>query len=484
MAYFKPIINLSVIGPEIIIFITALIVLVIGLFPNIRKWAFPVAFLGLILSFYDIYYLWNRNRVGFDGAVLADNFALMFDLIFLIGTLLTLLLSGNLINQYSRTAGEYLSLILFATVGMMLMASSSDLLIIFLGLETLSISLYILAAFRRDRPDSLEAGLKYFLLGAFTTGFLLYGIALVYGATGTTNIYLILNNITRGTIETGSLFYIGIILIIVGLGFKAAVVPFHMWVPDVYEGSATPVTAFMSAGVKGATFAVLLRIFISRFSPIGSQLVEILEILAILTMTVGNVIALVQDNIKRMLAYSSIAHAGYILIGFTALSLKSEIAVISIMYYIMIYTFMNIGAFGVVIYLEKSKEEILKISDYAGLGFKKPFAAMSMTLFMLSLAGIPPTAGFMGKFYIFNSAVQSGLIGLTVIGVLNAVISVYYYLKIIVFMYMKKAELDFSYLTSKPVTSFSILISVAGVIYLGIFPQSFINLLNDVLKFL
>jgi len=257
-----------------------------------------------------------------------------------------------------------------------------------------------------------------------------------------------------------------------------------MWVPDVYEGSATPVTAFMSAGVKGAAFAVLLRIFISRFGPVGSQLVEILEILAILTMTVGNVIALVQDNIKRMLAYSSIAHAGYILIGFTALSLKSEIAGISIMYYIMVYTFMNIGAFGVVIYLEKSKEEILKISDYAGLGFKKPFAAISMTLFMFSLAGIPPTAGFMGKFYIFNSAVQSGLIGLTVIGVLNAVISVYYYLKVIVFMYMKKAELDFSYLTSKPVMSFSILISVAGVIYLGIFPQSFINLLNGVLKFL
>ncbi|MFC1562454.1 NADH-quinone oxidoreductase subunit N [candidate division KSB1 bacterium] len=483
MDYFIPIINISTIGPEIIIFLTALAVLIISLFPNIRRWSFPVAFIGLVLSFYDIYYLWNRNRIGFDGIVIADNFALIFDLIFLIGTLLTLLLSGNFINLYSRGIGEYISLILIATIGMMLMVSSTDLIVIFLGLETLSISLYILAAFRRNREDSLEAGLKYFLLGAFTTGFLLYGIAFIYGSSGTTNIHILLSFIKNGSIETGILFYIGVVLIIVGFGFKAAVVPFHMWVPDVYEGSATPITAFMSAGAKGASFAVLLRFFIEGFAPVSTHLTELLEILAILTMTVGNIIAIAQDNIKRMLAYSSIAHAGYILIGFTALSLNSGTAGISIIYYIMVYTFMNLGAFGVIIYLEKSAEEVLNISDYAGLGFKKPFVAICLTLFMLSLGGIPPTGGFMGKFYIFNSAVQSGLISLTVIGVLNAVISMYYYLRVVVFMYMKEVKIDFSYLTSKPIMAFSISISVAGVIFLGIYPQSFIDVLKDILQF-
>ena len=483
MDYFIPVINLSAIRPELTIFITALAALAVGLFPKIRKWSYLVVFIGVTFSFYDIYYLWNRNRIGFNGMVIADNFALIFDLIFLISLLLTLLLSGNFINQYLRNAGEYLSLMLFATIGMMLMASSSDLIVIFLGLETLSISLYILAAFRRNREDSMEAGLKYFLLGAFTTGFLLYGIALVYGSTGTTNIYVISNLIKSGTVETGILFYIGVILIIVGFGFKAAVVPFHMWVPDVYEGSATPITAFMSAGAKAASFAVLLRLFITGVNPVITNFAETLWILAILTMTVGNIIALVQTNIKRMLAYSSIAHAGYILIGFTALSLNSEIAGTAIIFYIAVYTFMNLGAFGVIIYLEKSKEEVLNIADYAGLGFKKPFAAMCLTLFMLSLGGIPPTAGFMGKFYIFSSAVQSGLIGLSVLGVLNAVISMYYYLKIVVFMYMKEAKLDFSYITSKPIMVLGIAISALGVIYLGIVPQTITNLLKDILQY-
>ena len=356
-------------------------------------------------------------------------------------------------------------------------------IVIFLGLETLSISLYILAAFRRSREDSLEAGLKYFLLGAFTTGFLLYGIALIYGSTGTTNINSILNLLKDGSVETGILFYIGMTLTIVGFGFKAAVVPFHMWVPDVYEGSATPVTAFMSAGVKAASFAVFLRLFITSFSPIISQITGTLAVLAILTMTVGNVIAIVQTNIKRMLAYSSIAHAGYILIALTALSrnIESEFSAASIMYYILVYTFMNIGAFGVVIYMEKSEEEVLKISDYAGLGFKKPFAAICMTLFMFSLAGIPPTAGFMGKLYIFSSAVESELYGLAVIGVLNAVIAVYYYLRVVIFMYMKETVLDFSYLSARPVMTLSLSISVGGIIYLGIFPQSLINLLTNIL---
>jgi len=483
MDYSIPIINLSVIGPEIIILLTAVAVLIIGLFPNYRRWSISIGFIGIIFAFYDIYYLWNLNQVGFDGMVLADNFALLFDTIFLIGTLLTLLLSGNFINQYIRGTGEYLSLILFATLGMMLMASTNDLIVIFLGLETLSISLYILAGFRRTREDSLEAGLKYFLLGAFTTGFLLYGIALIYGSTGTTNIMDILDFLRNGSVEAGILFYIGTVLTIVGFGFKAAIVPFHMWVPDVYEGSATPVTAFMSAGAKAASFAVFLRLFITGFSPIGSQIAGTLAVLAILTMTVGNVIAIVQTNIKRMLAYSSIAHAGYVLVALTALSrnIESEFAGASIMYYILVYTFMNIGAFGVVIYMEKSEEEVLKISDYAGLGFKKPFAAICMTLFMFSLAGIPPTAGFMGKFYIFSSAVESELYGLAVIGVLNAVISVYYYLRVVIFMYMKEAVLDFSYLSARPVMALSLSISIGGIIYLGIFPQSFISLLANIL---
>jgi NADH-quinone oxidoreductase subunit N len=483
MDYFAPDINISIVGPEIIIFITAMVVLIAGLFPNYRKLLPVIVLIGIFTSFYDVYYLWNRFRSGFDGMVLADNFALLFDLIFLIGTLLTILLSGNFINLFSHGIGEYFSLILFATIGMMLMASTNNLIVIFLGLEILSIALYILAGFRRNREDSLEAGLKYFLLGAFTTGFLLYGIALVYGSTGTTNVYTILSFLMKGTIETEFLFYTGIILIIVGFGFKAAIVPFHMWVPDVYEGSATPVTAFMSAGVKAASFAVFLRLFLQGITPINSQMAEILEVLAILTMTVGNVIAITQQNIKRMLAYSSIAHAGYILIGITSLSMNSTIAPSSIMFYIIVYTFMNIGAFGVVILLEKSEEELLNISDYAGLGFKKPFPAICMAIFLLSLGGIPPTAGFMGKFYIFSSAIEVNLYALTIIGVLNAVIAIYYYLRVVVIMYMKEPVKDFSYVVQKPLMALSLSISIVGIIYLGIFPQSFINLLNDVLRF-
>ena len=477
-----PDIDISVLGPEIIILVTAVVVLLLGLSSNYRRWTPTLALLGIVISFYDIYFLWNRNRGSFYGMGLADNFALLFDVIILIGTLLTILLSGNFINQYARGAGEYLSLILFATVGMMLMASSGDLIVIFLGLETLSISLYILTGFRRNRADSLEAGLKYLLLGAFATGFLLYGIALIYGSLGTTNLFEIQRLIRFENVETGILLYAGIGLLLVGFGFKIAIVPFHMWVPDVYEGAATPITAFMSAGVKAASFAVLLRLFMSGIDFSGTNMYGALEVLAILTMTTGNIIALAQSNIKRMLAYSSIAHAGYILVGLTAFALQSESAGASIVYYLLTYTFMNIGAFGVIIYMEKSDEELLSIKDYSGLGFKKPLVAICMTVCLLSLTGIPPTAGFMGKFYIFSSAIDSGLYLLTVISVLNAVVAAYYYIRIIVLMYMKEAHLDYSHATGKPIMSLGLSITVAGIVYFGIFPQSFIGFLLNLFK--
>jgi len=415
----------------------------------------------------------TRNSTGttlfsFNETFTIDNYSLFFNFIFLLSTGLTILISHNYIKREEINHGEYYALILFSTIGMMLMASGADMLNIYIGLEVMSISIYILTGFKRSKLISNEASLKYFLLGAFATGFLLYGISIVYGSTGTINLKQIACFITSRGGVSDPLLLLGIGLIIVGLGFKVASVPFHAWVPDVYEGAPTAITAFMSVGPKAAGFAAFLRIFMTAFGSTHYEWQKIIFILAVMTMTIGNVVAIAQTNIKRMLAYSSIAHAGYLLIALVA---ANNMGVSGTLFYILSYTFMNIGAFAIVIVLSQKGDEFIQINDYAGLGFKHPLLAIAMTLFMLSMAGVPPMAGFIGKFYIFSAAIKSGYVGLAVIGVINSVISVYYYLRITVIMYMKEPTREFSPLTISPLIVAAIVIAVVGTLQLGIFPS-------------
>jgi NADH-quinone oxidoreductase subunit N len=336
--------------------------------------------------------------------------------------------------------GEYYTFLLFSVIGMMLMAQAADLIVVFLALELLSIPLYVLAAFARPKVESEEAGLKYFLLGAFSTGFVVYGIALVFGATGTTSIMGVFAAASNGT--SGLLLTIGAALLLVGFGFKVAAVPFHMWTPDVYQGAPSAVTAFMSSGAKIAGFAALLRVFATAFPAIATDMTAILWALAALTMILGNVIAIAQTNIKRLLAYSSIAQAGYILMAFVPYG-NPDVAPVSIaagLFYLVSYALTNFGAWGVVIALEKSEGRGLEISDYAGLAKKHPALAAAMTVFMLSLIGLPPTLGLVGKIYLFRAVIDGGFYGLAIIGVLTSLVSAYYYLRVVVTMYMKDGE--------------------------------------------
>ena len=410
----------------------------------------------------------STTLFSFSETIIIDNYSLFFNFIFLLSTGLIIMISHSYIKREEINYGEYYALILFSTIGMMLMASGADLLNIYIGLEVMSISIYILTGFKRSKLISNEASLKYFLLGAFATGFLLFGISIIYGTTGTINLNQIACFIAEKGGKSDPLMLMGMGLIIIGLGFKVASVPFHAWVPDVYEGAPTAVTAFMSVGPKAAGFAVFLRIFLTAFGSIHYEWQKIIYILAILTMTTGNIIAIAQVNIKRMLAYSSIAHAGYLLIALVA---DNNMGVSGTLFYVLSYTFMNIGAFAIVIILSQKGDEFIQINDYAGLGLKHPLLAIAMSIFMRSMAGVPPTAGFVGKFYIFSAAIKSGYIGLAIIGVINAVISVYYYLRIMVIMYMKDPSREFSPLTISPLIIAAIVISVIGTLQLGIFPS-------------
>ncbi len=414
----------------------------------------------------------GQHEIVFGGMLAADAFALYFNLLFLLVAGLTVLISLPYVRRVGMDHGEYYALLLFSTLGMMIMASSLDLITIFLGLETLSISLYILAGFLREQLKSNESALKYLLLGAFASGFVLYGIALTYGATGSINLRKIAEAAATGKVASPLLLTIGAGLLIIGFGFKVASVPFHMWTPDVYEGAPTSVTAFMIAGTKAAAFAAFLRILMTALPVLQPDWSRVLWVLAVLTMTVGNVVAIAQSNIKRMLAYSSIAHAGYILVALVA---ANTLGSGSVLFYLAAYTFMNLGAFAVVIALARQDGERVAIDDYAGLGLKYPFLGAAMALFMFSLAGIPPTGGFMGKFYIFSAAIQANHIGLAIIGVLNSVISVFYYLRITVVMYMGQGEAESVPGRLSPALGLAVLIAILGTLQLGLFPSRFLE---------
>jgi NADH-quinone oxidoreductase subunit N len=402
----------------------------------------------------------------------SDGYALFFKITFMIIAFLTVLISMGYAHREGIDFGEYYALILFATLGMMLMAAGTHLIIIFLGLETMSISIYILAGMMREDPKSVESALKYFLLGAFATGFLLYGIALLYGATGSLYLKDIAAYISSKNLLRNPMLLMSLVFLTIGFGFKIASVPFHMWTPDVYEGAPTSITAFMATGVKAAGFSALVRVFFSALPAFRPDWTSIMWVIALATMTLGNIVAISQTNIKRMLAYSSIAHAGYILVAFVA---GNDLGTSGILFYLMAYAFMNLGAFTVVILLGKKGEENTLIKDYAGIGFKYPFLAAAMTIFLLSMAGIPPLGGFMAKFYVFSAAVKEKFYWLAILGVLNSAVSVYYYLRVTVLMYFRESEREITGLQFSPASVFALILAVIGTLYMGIFPANVLS---------
>ena len=418
-----------------------------------------VATLGSMLPFVGV------NVEISQGLIAVDSFSFFFKVVFLISALMTVLMSVRYLEIEGASPGEYYFLILCATLGMMIMAGGIDLITSFIGLETMAVSFYILAGFIKPNQRSNEAAVKYFLLGAFSLGILLYGMSLMYGLSGSTNMRA-MAAVFAGQ-ERNMLLVLAVILVVSGMAFKIAAVPFHMWAPDVYEGAPTPITAFLSVGSKAASFAMLLRIFMIALPSMNADWRLLFEVLAIVTMTVGNIAALTQTNIKRMLAYSSIAHAGYLLIGVVAYTPRG---IAAMLIYLLIYAFMQMGAFAVVIMMRRRDMIGDDLKDLSGLYLRHPFAAFAMLLFMLSLGGIPPTAGFMGKFWLFSAAIEAGYVWLAVIGVLNSAISLYYYIRIVVFMYLKK-ETTGSEPVTGPALAFTLAVAVIATIALGVYPR-------------
>jgi len=400
-----------------------------------------LAALGIVVALGALAPRFGQTTEAFGGMLVVDGFASFLDVVFLGSGLLGIALAYDYLKRMGIERGEYYSLLLFSICGMMLMGRAADLIIVFLALELLSIPLYVLSGFAVPRLESEEAALKYFLLGAFATGFVVYGIALTYGALGSTRMEAILATVRSGATPPG-LLLVGMGLILIGFGFKVAAVPFHMWTPDVYQGAPSSVTAFMSVGAKAGGFAALLRLLISALPDLAVAWAPAAAWISALTMVWANFAAIAQPNVKRMLAYSSIAHAGYILMALAA-SASSEVApqaASAALFYLAAYAVTNLGAWGVVLSMEKQEGAGLSIDDYAGLGQRRPGLALAMTAFMLSLTGVPPTIGFVGKFFLFRAAIQAGLVWLALIGVITSLVSAYYYLRVVVVMYMRPGE--------------------------------------------
>ncbi|MFN2148662.1 MAG: NADH-quinone oxidoreductase subunit N [Anaerolineales bacterium] len=431
--------------PVLIVVGTASLLLVIDLFiGGARRTVTAIlAALGLIAAMITAGLQFGRTGQAFSGMLVHDGFGSFLQLLFLAAGLVAIAQALEYIRRRGIERGEYYSLLLFSISGMMLMANAGDLIVIFVALELLSIPLYILSGFARPQPASEESAMKYFLLGAFASSFLVYGIAMIFGTTGTTQLSGIMAAL-QGMETVPTLFLIGAGLILVGLGFKIAAVPFHMWTPDVYQGAPSSVTSFMSVGAKAGGFAALLRILMAAFPQASSAWVPVTAWLSALTMIWGNIAAIAQNNIKRMLAYSSIAHAGYILMAVPAIAnpaIAGE-AINSALFYLAAYAITNLGTWGVVLALEKADGSGLEINDYSGLARRKPALALAMALFMLSLTGVPPSIGFVGKFFLFRAVVDAGIVWLAIVGVLTSVISAYFYLRIIVMMYMAEGEVE------------------------------------------
>jgi NADH-quinone oxidoreductase subunit N len=456
--------------PELVLTAGSLLLLIVDvLLPKSRGGAAPLAWVTILVLGATAVALgpFASTHVEVAGGLLAvDRFGLYFKIVFLFAAAVTVLMSIPYLDvEGARSPGEYYFLVLCATLGMMIMAGGIDLITIFIGLETMAVSFYILAGFIKPSQRSNEAAVKYFLLGAFSLGILLYGMSLMYGLSGTTNLRRMAPLL--GTIHDDPRLVLAVILVVAGVGFKIAAVPFHMWAPDVYEGAPTPITAFLSVGSKAASFAMLLRIFLEGLPGSSVDWRVLFWVLSIVTMTAGNFAAVTQSNMKRMLAYSSIAHAGYLLMGVVA---GTSRGVTAMLIYLVVYSFMQLGAFAVIVLLRRQDVVGDELKDFSGLHFRSPFAAFAMLIFMLSLGGIPPTAGFMGKFWLFGAAIDAGYYWLAMIGVLNSAISLYYYVRVVVFMYIK-TERAGSEPSMSPVLGFALAVAVAATLVLGVYPR-------------
>jgi NADH-quinone oxidoreductase subunit N len=455
--------------PEIVLTVFGMIVMVVdaaaegqGKERHIEKTLGTIALIGSLAALAATFVQAQYPGFAFWNMVQVDSFSVFFHLLITAVTTVVILTSYEYMAVQQIRAGEYYALILFGAVGMSLMSSAVELVLIFIALEISSISTYVLAGFRRHEATSSESSVKYFLLGSFATAFFLYGVALMFGATGSTNISTIEDVLRSGQIPL--LAYAGVALMFVGLGFKVAAAPFHVWTPDVYEGAPSPVVGFMSTAPKAAVFAVLLRIMFEANAP---GRIGLIWVVAALSMTIGNLGALVQDNIKRLLAYSSIAHAGYLLVAFAALPNNGIPAA---MFYTASYAAMNVGAFAVISHFGGAGERYVTLEDYSGLGRRSPLLAATLTIFLLSLIGIPITGGFFAKFYVFSAALQANLVGLVIIGVLNSAVGAYYYLRIIVVMYMREPQREAPVARIPLGLGCALAISLAATIYLGVLP--------------
>jgi NADH-quinone oxidoreductase subunit N len=464
--------------PEIILCVWGMVVLLAGVWrgdepsearEGARSWDLGwTALAGVAVAAVANGWLHGTREVGTSSMIAVDGFRLFANWIFLVAAALSILISFAYVYRQRLQAGEYYGLILLSVAGMMFMAGARDLIVVFLGLEVMSVAVYALSAFNRRDRRSAEAGLKYFLLGAFSTGFFLYGIAIVYGTTGSTHLPTI--GAAIATTEPGMLLHFGIALIGIGFAFKVSAVPFHMWTPDVYEGAPSPITAFMSAGVKAAAFAAFLRVFLVSFPATYPSWFGVMWWLAAITMVAANLIALVQTNVKRMLAYSSVAHAGYLLV---ALAAANDTAASAALFYLLVYAVMNLGAFAVVVAVSNQGEERLELEDYAGLGRTQPALALFLTLFLLSLAGFPGTGGFMAKFQLLLGAMDARLWVLSVILVLSTVVSYAYYLRLAWYAWMREPAEGAA--SAPPVyvplaMRLALVVGAAIVLWLGIFP--------------
>ncbi|HEY0429385.1 MAG TPA: NADH-quinone oxidoreductase subunit N [Pyrinomonadaceae bacterium] len=483
----NPNVNIWSVLPETIVAVAGIIAMVYDSFvPKQRYVTGAISLIGLAISAIVLFMMWGEGApaTAWNGMIATDNLRLSFSFVALFVTALTILISSVWVDREDVPVGEYHALLLFATVGMMFMASGNDLVIMFLGLETLSIATYVMAGLRKSDLKSNESAMKYFILGSFASAFLLYGMALIYGATGSTNVTEIALRIANPNFP--ALLLIGGAMMVVGFGFKSAVVPFHVWTPDVYEGAPSPVTAFMMTGPKASAFASFVRVFVLGFPLVaGAQASSLLHeswtsaltVMAILTMTVGNIAAIVQNNVKRMLAYSSIAHAGYALVGFLGAGMaqtaaKRDEAIAAVAFYMLTYAVTNLGAMAIVTLLAQKNDRRTEFEDYNGIGFRSPVLAFALSLFMLSLLGLPLTAGFMGKVLVFRPALEAGnplLVILVVVAVVNTAISAYYYLRLIVVMFFRERTTDWTAPRIPTALAAVLIITILGVLYFGIF---------------
>lgn len=473
-------VNLTLALPEVFISIMAMVILLLGTMVGERGKAWPeylalATLVGAALLL--VPFEMDRQILAFSGMFMQDGFALVFKMMFILAGILTVMVAHDYLRERGVFGGEFYALLLFAIVGMMLLASAYDFMTIFVGLELTSLSTYILVGLMKKDLWSNEAAIKYFLLSIFASAVLLFGISIVYAAVGTTNLAQIHERIGEVAGRLPAVVVVALVFLVAGFGFKVTAVPFHMYAPDVYQGAPTPVTIFLSVGPKAAAFAGLARTLVAVAHANSADWLMLMGALAVLTMTVGNVAAIAQDNVKRMLAYSSIAHSGYVLIGITAMGAgkgSTSSAAASVIFYLFAYTIMNIGAFSLLMCLRRGDGFGENLRDFAGLGRHRPAVAFAMIIFLLSLAGIPLTIGFFGKFYIFMAAIRAQLYWLVVAGVVNIVISLFYYTRIIVYMFMREREIGVSDVRSAPLSA-ALAFSALATIVLGIFSQTLLT---------